>query len=70
MEHLGQARKNNALLRFTREAQVQWLSGRVLAYGAEVPWIEICKGPKISCYACCALGQGTLLSFLHSTQVN
>ena len=49
-----------------------WLSCRVLAYGAEGPRIEICTGPKISCYVCCALGQGTLLSFapLHPGELN
>ena len=42
------------------------------AYGAEGPWIEICTGPKISCYVCCAPGQGTLLSFasLHQGELN
>ena len=28
-------------------------------HGAECSWIEICIEPKISCYACCILGQGT-----------
>ena len=36
-----------------------WLSGSLLAYGADGLWNEICIGPKISYYACCALGQGT-----------
>ena len=36
-----------------------WLSGRVLTSGAEDPRIKICTGPKISCYVCCAFGQGT-----------
>ena len=49
-----------------------WLSGRVLTCGVEGPWIEIWTGPKISCYVCCALGQGTLLSFatLHQGEPN
>ena len=45
------------------ESKASWLSGRVLVCGAEGSRIVIWTGPKISCYACCALGQGTLLSF-------
>ena len=43
-----------------------------VAFCAEGPWIEIGTGPKISCYACCALGQGILLSFapLHPGELN
>ena len=33
--------------------------GRVLTYGAEGLQIEIGTGPEISCYVCCALGQGS-----------
>ena len=47
--------------------KLSWLNGRVLAYGVEGTRIEICTGPKISCYACCVLGHGTLLSFASLT---
>ena len=46
--------------------------GSVVEYSlmVRVPGLKSARGQKISCYACCAVGQ--LLSFapLHSTQVN
>ena len=40
-----------------------YVSGSVLPFGPEGPWIKTAQGWKISCYTC-ALGQGTLNTLL------
>ena len=47
--------------------EAPWLSGRMLAYGAEGPRIKIYTGPKISCNI---MDKALYSYLLHSTQVN